>query len=102
VKFGHDAPKEVWDKVKAKCQELKITPVAYGVVGLSKDEAATRKVFEFAKAMGIRVINTESVEALDTAEKLVKEYDIMVGIHNHPRRRTTRTTRSGTRTTSSR
>jgi sugar phosphate isomerase/epimerase len=86
VKFGHDAPKEVWDKVKAKSQELKITPVAYGVVGLSKDEAATRKVFEFAKAMGIRVINTESVEALDTAEKLVKEYDIMVGIHNHPRR----------------
>jgi sugar phosphate isomerase/epimerase len=53
---------------------------------LSKDEAQSRKVFEFCKAMGIRVINTESVDALDTAEKLVKEYDIKVGIHNHPKR----------------
>lgn len=86
VKFGHEAGPEVWAKVKAKCQEHKIVPVAYGVVGLSKDEAISRKVFEFAKALGIKVINTESVEALDTAEKLVKEYDIKVGIHDHPRR----------------
>ena len=86
VKFSHDAPVEVWEMVKAKCKAHKITPIAYGVVGLSKDEAVSRKVFEFAKAMGIRVINTESVEALDTAEKLVKEYDIKVGIHDHPKR----------------
>ena len=86
VKFGHDAPPEVWEKVKAKCQQHRIVPLAYGVVGLSKDEATSRKVFEFAKALGIRVINTESVDALDTAEKLVKEYDIKVGIHDHPKR----------------
>ena len=86
VKFSHDATPEVWEKVKAKCKEHGITPMGYGVVGLSPDEKASRKVFEFAKAMGIRVINTESVEALDTAEKLVKEYDIKVGIHDHPKR----------------
>ena len=86
VKFSHDAAPEVWEKVKAKCKEHGITPIAYGVVGLSPDEKVSRKVFEFAKAMGIRVINTESVDALDTAEKLVKEYDIKVGIHDHPKR----------------
>ena len=86
VKFGHDATPEVWDKVKAKCKEHGITPMAYGVVGLSPDEKVSRKVFDFAKAMGIGVINTESVNALDTAEKLVKEYDIKVGIHDHPKR----------------
>jgi len=86
VKFSHDATPEVWEKVKAKCKEHGITPMAYGVVGLSPDEKVSRKVFEFAKAMGIRVINTESVNALDTAEKLVKEYDIKVGIHDHPKR----------------
>ena len=86
VKFSHDAPPEVWEKVKAKLKEKNITPVAYGVVGLSKDEAASRKVFEFAKSFGIRVINTESVEAIDTFEKLVKEYDIKVGFHDHPKR----------------
>lgn len=86
VKFSHDASPEVWDKVKAKCKELNVTPIAYGVVGLSKDEAKSRKVFEFAKAFGIRVINTESVDALDTFEKLAKEFDIKVGFHNHPKR----------------
>jgi sugar phosphate isomerase/epimerase len=78
--------KAVWDKVKAKLKEHNITPVAYGVVGLSKDEAASRKVFEFAKYFGIRVINTESTDAIDTIEKLVKEYDIKVGFHDHPKR----------------
>lgn len=86
VAFSHDAPKEVWDTVKKKLAEKKITPLAYGVVGLSKDEAASRKVFEFAKYFGIRVINTESVDAIDTFEKLVKEYDIKVGFHDHPKR----------------
>ena len=86
VKFDHNAAPEVWEKVKAKLKEHGITPVAYGVVGLSKDEAASRKVFEFAKFFGIRVINTESVDAIDTFEKLVKEYDIKVGFHDHPKR----------------
>jgi sugar phosphate isomerase/epimerase len=86
VKFGHEAAPEVWEKVKAKLKKHGITPVAYGVVGLSKDEAASRKVFEFAKYFGIRVINTESVDAIDTFEKLVKEYDIKVGFHDHPKR----------------
>ena len=86
VKFDHNSPPEVWDKVKAKLKEKGITPIAYGVVGLSKNEAESRKVFEFAKSFGIRVLNTESVDAIDTFEKLVKEYDIKVGFHDHPKR----------------
>jgi sugar phosphate isomerase/epimerase len=86
VKFDHNAPKEVWDKVKAKLADKHITAVAYGVVGIPKDEAGARKVFEFAKYMGLRVINTESVDAIDTFEPLVKEYDIKVGFHDHPKR----------------
>ena len=86
VKFSHDAPKEVWEKVAAKAKEAGLMPIAYGVVGLPKDEAKSRQVFEFAKFMGIRVINTESVDAIDTIEKLVKEYDIKVGFHDHPMR----------------
>src|SRR5580658_10810604 len=86
VKFGHDAPKEVWDKVKAKLAEKGITPVAYGVVGIPKDEAGARKVFEFAKYFGLQTINTESVDAINIFEPLVKEYDIKVGFHDHPKR----------------
>lgn len=86
VKFDHNAPKEVWEKVQAKLKQHNITPLAYGVVQLSKNEDSCRKVFEFAKALGIRVINTESVDAIDTFEKLVKEYDIKVGFHDHPKK----------------
>ncbi len=86
VTFNHESPPEVWAKVKAKLEEKGITPVAYGVVPLSRDEAVSRKVFEFAKYFGLRVINTESVESIDTIEKLVKEYDIKVGFHDHPKR----------------
>ena len=85
-KLDADAARAVWETVKAKLKEKNITPVAYGVVGIPKDEAGARKVFEFAKYFGIRVINTESVDAIDTFEPLVKEYDIKVGFHDHPKR----------------
>lgn len=86
TKWDHNASPETIAKVKAKLKEHGLIAVAYGVVGLSKDEAECRKVFEFAKKMDIRVINTESVDAIDTFEKLVKEYDIKVGFHDHPKR----------------
>jgi len=87
VKWDHNAPPEVVEKVKKKLAEHKLIAVAYGVVGIPKDEAGARKIFEFAKTMGIRVINTESVDSIDTFEKLVKEYDIKVGFHDHPRKK---------------
>jgi sugar phosphate isomerase/epimerase len=86
VSWDHNASAETIQKVKAKLAEHGIKAVNYGVVGIPKDEAQARKVFEFAKTMGMRAITTESVESLDTIEKLVKEYDIMVGFHDHPKR----------------
>jgi len=60
--------------------------VNIGVVKLPPDEAASRKVFEFAKKMGIDTLVTEpEPAALDTVEKLCKEYNIKVAIHNHPK-----------------
>ena len=84
--FNHNASPEMIAKVKAKLAERHLTPVAYGVVAIPQDEAKARVIFEFAKALGLRVINTESADALDTIEKLVKEYDIKVGFHDHPKR----------------
>lgn len=62
-----------------------ITPVNFGVVGISKDEAEARKTFEFAKKLGLYGVTTESLEAIDTLEKLAKEYDLKVCFHNHPK-----------------
>jgi sugar phosphate isomerase/epimerase len=86
VSWDHNASPEIIQKVKAKLAEYKITPVNYGVVQTPKEEDKARVIFEFAKTMGLYGITTESVESIDTIEKLVKEYDIHVGFHDHPRR----------------
>src|SRR5215471_1940023 len=85
VKLDHNASAETIQKIKEKLAEHKMKAVNYGVVGIPQDEAQARKLFVFAKSLGLRAITTESVDAIDTIEKMVKEYDIMVGFHDHPR-----------------
>jgi sugar phosphate isomerase/epimerase len=86
VSWDHNASAETIQKVKDKLAQHKVHAANYGVVSVPKDEAEARKLFEFAKTMGLRAITTESVDAIDTIEKMVKEYDIMVGFHDHPKR----------------
>ena len=86
VKWDHNASPETIQKVKDQLAKFHLRAVNYGVVGISANEDEARKVFEFAKTMGLRAVTTESVDAIDTIEKLVKEYDIMVGFHDHPKR----------------
>jgi sugar phosphate isomerase/epimerase len=71
-------------KDAATAKGLKLVNI--GVVKLPPDEAESRKVFEFAKRMGIDTLVAEpEPDALDTVEKLCKEYNIKVGIHDHPK-----------------
>lgn len=86
VKWDHNSPDAVVQRVKEKLAQHKVRAVNYGVVGIPKDEAAARKIFEFAKKMELYAVTTESVDALDTIEKMVKEYDIRVGFHEHAKR----------------
>jgi sugar phosphate isomerase/epimerase len=83
--WKHGASDEIIAKVQAKLKEHGIKAVNYGVVG-GKDEAEWRQIFEFAKKLGLYGITTEDVAKLDIVEPLVKEFDIRVGIHDHPRR----------------
>ncbi|HEY0550146.1 MAG TPA: TIM barrel protein [Verrucomicrobiae bacterium] len=82
--WNHSASDEVIAKVQAKLKEHGIKAVNYGVVG-GKDEAEWRKIFEFGKKLGLYGITTEDILKLDIIEPLVKEFDIRVGIHDHPR-----------------
>ena len=60
--------------------------VNIGVVKLPPNEAESRKVFEFAKKMGIDTLVAEpETAALDIVEKLCIEYNIKVAIHDHPK-----------------
>lgn len=58
----------------------------FGVAGTSPDKEKNRKLFEFAKLVGCKLIVVEpkNDKALwDGLEELVKEYDIKLAIHNH-------------------
>lgn len=71
--------------LKAKFAAAGVKVVNYGVVKLTKDEAADRKVFDFAKDMGIETIVSEPEDgSFDLLDKLTAEYGINVAIHNHP------------------
>jgi sugar phosphate isomerase/epimerase len=85
VRFSHNSPDDVVEMVQEKLKRHNILAVNYGVVGLPNNEEESRKVFEFARKMGLRAVTSEaSAEAMNLIEKLVKEFDIMMGIHNHP------------------
>lgn len=86
AKLSPDLPDESLQIVIDKLKEHQISAVSFGVTGISKDEAEARKTFELGKKLNLYCINTESIEALDTLEKLAKEYDIKVCFHNHPKR----------------
>jgi sugar phosphate isomerase/epimerase len=86
LQFDHNATDEMIAEVKARLKNDGIHAVNYGVVDIPKDEANARKIFEFAKKLDLYGITTESVGSIDTIEKLVKEYNICVGFHDHPRR----------------
>jgi putative heme-binding domain-containing protein len=53
-------------------------------IGIPNDEAGARKVFEFGKRLGVKSFSMGLVpDQLDLLEKMVKEFDIRVGFHNH-------------------
>ena len=85
VVFNHDASADLIPIVQAKLKQHGIKAVNYGVVKIP-DEATGRKVFEFARTMGFYAIITESIESLDVIEKLAREFDLKVGIHQHAKR----------------
>ena len=71
--------------ILAHCDRHNIRPVNFGVTSVPKDEAKARVIFDFAKALGLYGVTTESIEAIDTLEKLAAEYDLKVCFHNHPK-----------------
>jgi sugar phosphate isomerase/epimerase len=86
AKTDESLPPELRREVKAKLADGGVKLVNYGVCGLSKDEAASRRTFEFAKDMGIETIVSEPApDAFDTIEKLCEEFQINVALHNHPK-----------------
>jgi sugar phosphate isomerase/epimerase len=83
--MGPDMTPDQRDWAKKKLDAAGIRLVAFGVVSFELTEPEARKVFDFARDMGIGVINTEPrTDDWSLLDRLVKEYDVKVSIHNHP------------------
>jgi sugar phosphate isomerase/epimerase len=84
--FGPDLSAEHRNAVKEKLAEANIQIVAFGVTGIPGGEADARKLFEFAKDMGIGTIASEPGEnQFELIDKLCQEYQIKLAVHNHPK-----------------
>jgi sugar phosphate isomerase/epimerase len=79
------APKEETLRKKAILEAKGLKVYTFGVNGTSMNKEDNRKLFEFAKLMGIEVIIVEpkNLAEWDNLEELVKEYNIKLAIHNH-------------------
>lgn len=70
-------------KTVEKVRQAGINLYGAGVIYMD-NEAAVNQAFEYAKMAGMKVIiGAPAHELLPLVEKKVKEYDIMVAIHNH-------------------
>jgi len=85
-RFDVNASVALIAKIKTKMERAGVRPLAMYTNGLNSDEAQCRRVFDFAKVMGIITINGEPpMDALPLVDKLANEYGINVAVHNHPR-----------------
>src|SRR5262245_6621295 len=85
---GHIDPMGSWDEIKKKKETLDqkgLIPYTFGVAATSLNKEENRKLFEFAKFMGMKllVVEPNDFQIFANLEELVKEYNIKLAIHNH-------------------
>jgi len=69
---------------RAKVEAAGFTIMGGGTITMRNDEAATRKSFEYARLAGMPlIVAAPSTDSLDLVERLAKEFDIRIAIHNH-------------------
>jgi sugar phosphate isomerase/epimerase len=70
--------------VRGLLEKYRVTPVAFGVERFTKDHAANRRLFEFARNLGVRYLTADpDPDSFDSLDKLVAEFNIGIAIHPH-------------------
>jgi inosose dehydratase len=82
--FATNASGEKIKEMEGLLAKAKLKISAHGVNAFSKDHAANRKLFDFAKAAGFRTITADPApDSFDSLNKLVEEFGVRIAIHNH-------------------
>ena len=65
-------------------RESGLIPLSVGNVSMRKGEAEIRMAFEYARDIGVQtIVCAPSHDAIPVLDKMVKEFDIKLAIHNH-------------------
>jgi inosose dehydratase len=65
-------------------EKYRITPIAFGVERFTKDHEANRRLFVFARDLGVRYLSADpDPDSFDSLDKLVAEFNIGIAIHPH-------------------
>jgi sugar phosphate isomerase/epimerase len=71
-------------EARKKIEEAGLVLISGGVIYMKNDEQQIRGFFDYAKDSGMpTIVCSPDVDSLDTVEKMVKEYNIRIAIHNH-------------------
>jgi sugar phosphate isomerase/epimerase/type 1 glutamine amidotransferase len=82
--FDADLSDEELKAIRLKLDDAGVRMLTSFYAVIPGDDEGCRKVFEFARKMGIETLISEPpLEALDTIERFCDEYDINLAIHNH-------------------
>jgi len=84
---GHVPTNSTDAQIKAfrnQMNERNITPISFGVERFTKDHDANRRLFEFARKLGVRYLSADpDPDSFDSLDRLVEEYKIAIAIHPH-------------------
>ena len=70
--------------IKNKLAKAGVVVPAYGVVNFNGNAESNRKIFEFAKTVGITSLSANPTrDSFESLDKLVAEFGIAIAIHNH-------------------
>lgn len=84
VHFPCSAEDATFVNVKERLLAEGIQTLCFGVEGFGSDEAANRKKFAFAKALGIEALTADPTpDSFRNLDKLTEEFGIKIAIHNH-------------------
>lgn len=72
-------------KERAKMfRDAGLIPLSVGNVSMRTGEADIRKAFEYARDIGVpTIVCSPSIDSIPILDKMVKEFDIKLAIHNH-------------------
>lgn len=82
--MDYHMPEAKREEILQKLRQEGVEMISFGVVG-AENEEEWNKLFEFAKAMGVKNITSEpNPEHLEIISQLCDKYKINLAIHNHP------------------